>query len=191
MAHPLESLQNFSPPNAEELARMTATLTHHIRRLEEKEGAGNDNPALNAMIETWQRIRQRQHALTPLPDADPRSLNSSFSDTFSESFLCSAEAAADDNVVSDGAAAAAVIKATLPMTPAGRHLPLLRREKRKTEGLQWTPLHGIRRKAALADTPRDVEGNSPQMALEFEEEEAEERTPVKMNSLDSSFDLFE
>ena len=179
MAQSIASLRNPSPPSGEQMARMTATLTHHISRLEHAEP--RNEVAVQVMTDTLRRIHQRETAghdddhYDDDRDRVHRNPNSSFSDTFSESFLCNAEAAAVDAVAGSGMAKS-------QMTPSQR---LAKKGKRKTEGLQWTPLHGIRRKAALPLAGGDMPAESQDCGEDIGSE------AVKMNPLDSSIDLFD
>ena len=177
---------NPSPPDADQMERMRETLNHHLRRFE-SEGKG-DAAVATLMSDALQRMNRGDgvDSCPSVMNQDHNDANSTFSDTFSESFLCSAEAAA----VGDDAAPASDSPSQTFKTPQHRKHEA---GKRKTGGLKWTPLHGIeRKKAALPpfqNAERDCASRDGKQEEEVDEDEDLESTLCRQ--LDASIDLFE
>ena len=154
------------PPSAEQRQRMVETLRHHIGCLE-KTGAGSSEAAAR-MTETLQRMVVCIDTDDEVTTAEP--FDVSFSDTFSESFLCGAQSAAD----------AVAATPTKPLYPQRRTL-----EKRGAPDQSLTPLHGIPRKINPPLNETKWQGGG------YDSKMGESPETNLLDQLDESVDLFD
>ena len=163
MAQFLKNFKDPSPPSADQRQRMVETLRHHIGCLE-KTGAGSSEVA-SRMTETLRRMDL--YINTDDQVTTPETFDVSFSDTFSESFLCGAQSAADDVAATP----------TKPLHPRSRTLG-----KRGAPDQCLTPVHGIPRKMNPPLNESKCRGGGYDSKISESPE---------TNQLDVSVDLFE
>jgi len=186
------NLSGISAPSDAQKITMKETLNFHINRLEREAASDGDQSLLEAMIATLHRMdRDGETETKPFSNVD-QSSDLSFSDTFSESFLCGVQAAVEgfETTSEDALKKTDADVRSVSNTPTPTPTPTPRKsEKRQTLSDNWTPIHGIRRKAMmraseLVEGDENVEGQGVDSRLP-------KRDDYDAPQLDLSVDLFE
>lgn len=184
MSNKFNDIYGSSSPNEVQKTKMRETLSYNIGCIERNKSSDQSKLFLKAITSTLQRMNDSERKSNS--DAE-QSANLSFSDTFSESFLCGVQAAADDpdTTLKDRQ----VTETSVPMsTPT--QVPQRKIGKRRTVGQNWTPIHGIRRKAIVQSSAEARLLNISQDA-EPNGAEYDETGCGDLPHLDLSVDLFD